>query len=205
AEVIVLGEKCRNIGWVRPAEKRKQVPQIVQIDAVDEDVRIALLQTGDSLSILCRNTKVGTRRNGLAVDDHYVHPQYLRRIRERDRHRISARLEIRDGVRTVRGRDEFRTWILVFSSDCDGRSCNRSALSIQHSTLDSPIEGRCRRERGNKSREQKDELHERVPPVASSLWNSEVDITPIRQQMSVGRHTGRALFELRIFCHVPVC
>src|SRR5207244_6452922 len=139
AEVIVLREKCRNIGWVRPAEKREQVPQIVQVDAVDEDGRIALLQTGDSLSILCGNTKVGARGNRLAVHNHYVHPQDLRSIRERDRHRICARLEIRDGVRTVRGRDDFRTWLLVFGSDCDGRSCNRSALSIQYATLNSSV------------------------------------------------------------------
>src|SRR5258708_4118415 len=69
AEVIVLGSKFRNVRRAWSAEKREQVPQVVQVDAVDEDVRITLLQAGHSFGGLCGKTKVGAGGSSTAVQD----------------------------------------------------------------------------------------------------------------------------------------
>lgn len=149
AKIVVLGRKLRNVSWTGTAKKREEVSQVVQVDPVDEDVRIPLLEAGHCLGIGHRKTKVSTCGSRFAAHGHLL-PQHLLAVSVGDSYRIKPGLQIRDGVRAVRRGDDFGTGRVLGGAGGYSGSGNRPGLSVQYQALNFAAE----RGRGDQGRDQ---------------------------------------------------
>src|SRR5215472_9212617 len=94
AEIVFLGQKFKNVCGAWTAEKREQVPQVVQVDTVDEDVRIPLLQSGYTFRVGSDKTKVGAGGSGIVRQRHLL-PQHLLTACSRDGNGVNGIVKLR--------------------------------------------------------------------------------------------------------------